>query len=61
VPLSLNVRQTFTVDLRVLAGKISEIGSLTDKQITEAIEALVKHDVTLASHFAVEEDRGNAL
>jgi len=56
----LNVRQSFRVDLRVLAGKISEIGSLTDKQITEAIDALVKHDVTLANHFAAADDRGNA-
>jgi len=49
------------VDLRVLAGKISEIGSLTDKQITEAIEALGKRDMTLANHFAGADDRGNAL
>ena len=49
------------MDLRVLAGKISEIGSLTDKQITEAIEALVKRDVTLANHFAAADDRGDAL
>jgi len=46
----------FDVDLQELARKIAEMGGLVEKQIVDAIEALVKHDIALAKRIIVADD-----
>ena len=50
----------FDVDLQELARKIAEMGGLAEKQIMGAIEALAKHDITLAKQIIVADDQVDA-
>jgi phosphate transport system protein len=50
----------FDVDLQELARKIAEMGGLVEKQIVDAIEALVKHDIALAKHIIAADDQVDA-
>jgi phosphate transport system protein len=50
----------FDVDLQELARKIGEMGGFAEKQITDAIEALVKHDIALAKHIIAADDQVDA-
>lgn len=53
--------RAFDVDLQELAGKIGDMGSLDEKQITHAIEALVKRDIMLAKRVIAADDQVDAL
>ena len=53
--------RAFDVDLRELADKITEMGRLIDRQITDAIEALVKRDIALAKRVMAADDEVDAL
>ena len=53
--------RAFDVDLQELARKIAEMGGLAEKQITDAIEALVKHDIALAKRIIAADDQVDAL
>jgi phosphate transport system regulatory protein PhoU len=50
----------FDVDLQELARKIGEMGGLAEKQIMDAVEALVKHDITLAKRVIAADDQVDA-
>jgi phosphate transport system protein len=50
----------FDVDLQELARKIAEMGSLAEKQIADAIEALLKHDIALAKRIISADDQVDA-
>ena len=53
--------RAFDTDLQQLGGKIAEMGRLDDKQITGAIEALVKRDTTLAKDVIATDDQVDEL
>jgi len=53
--------RAFDVDLQQLASKIGEMGRLDERQITGAIEALVKRDVALAERVIATDDQVDAL
>ena len=50
----------FDVDLQELARKIAEMGGLAEKQIVDAIDALVKHDIALAKRVIAADDQVDA-
>jgi len=50
----------FDVDLQELARKIAEMGGLAEKQITDAIEALLKHNIALAKRIIAADDEVDA-
>ena len=50
----------FDVDLQELARKIAEMGGLAEKQIVDAIDALVKHDIALAKRIIAADDQVDA-
>ena len=52
--------RAFDADLQELARKIAEMGGLAEKQIMGAIEALAKHDITLAKQIIVADDQVDA-
>lgn len=56
-----HIARAFDTDLQELARKIGEMGSLAEKQITDAIEALVRRDMALARRVAAADDRIDAL
>jgi phosphate transport system protein len=49
VLLSHHTATAFDTDLQELARKVAEMGGLAEKQIVDAVAALVRHDVHLAS------------
>lgn len=53
--------RAFDADLHQLAGKIGEMGRLDDRQIGDAIEALIKRDATLAEHVIATDDQVDEL
>jgi phosphate transport system protein len=53
--------RAFDAELQELARKIGEMGTLAEKQITDAIEALDKRDVALAREVISTDDRVDAL
>ena len=52
--------RAFDADLQELARKIGEMGRLDEKQIGDAVEALVKHDIALARRVIVADDQVDA-
>jgi phosphate transport system protein len=53
--------RAFDTDLHQLASKIAEMGSLDDRQIADAIEALIKRDATLANDVIAMDDQIDEL
>ena len=53
--------RSFDADLQQLARKIGEMGVLAERQITDAIEALVKRDIALARQVITTDDRVDEL
>lgn len=53
--------RAFDVDLQVLAHKIGEMGSLAERQITDATEALAKRDIMLAKKVMAVDDQVDEL
>jgi phosphate transport system protein len=53
--------RAFDTDLQELARKIAEMGGRDREQITDAIDALVKRDTTLAKHVIATDDQVDAL
>jgi phosphate transport system protein len=53
--------RAFDADLQELARKIGEMGSLAEKQIIDAIEALGKRDIALARQVITTDDRVDEL
>jgi phosphate transport system protein len=53
--------RAFDADLQELARKISEMGRLAERQITDAVEALGKHDTALAERVIATDDQVDAL
>src|SRR3974390_1349864 len=53
--------RAFDAELQELARKIGEMGGLAEKQITDAVEALGKHDVALAREVISTDDRVDTL
>ena len=53
--------RSFDADLQQLARRIGEMGVLAEKQITDAIEALVKRDIALARQVITTDDRVDEL
>jgi phosphate transport system protein len=56
-----HIVRAFDVDLSGLATKIGEMGKLDQKQITEAVQALSKHDRALAEQVIRADDAVDAL
>jgi phosphate transport system protein len=52
--------RAFDLDLQELAHKIAEMGNLAEKQITDAIDALARHDIALAKQVIAADDRIDA-
>ena len=52
--------RAFDADLQELAHKIAEMGGIAEQQITDAIEALVKHDIALARRIIAADDQVDA-
>ena len=52
--------RAFDSDLQELAHKVAEMGGLAEKQIVDAIEALVKHDIALAKRVIAADDQVDA-
>jgi len=46
--MSEHTAKAFDVDLQELARKVAEMGGLAEKEVAEAVDALVKHDTALA-------------
>jgi len=53
--------RAFDADLQELARKIAEMGSLAERQLTNAFEALAKRDTKLASSIIAADDQVDAL
>jgi phosphate transport system protein len=53
--------RAFDTDLHQLASKIAEMGHLDDRQIGDAIQALIKRDTTLAEHVIATDDQVDEL
>lgn len=53
--------RAFDTDLSDLSRKISEMGRLDEKQITDAFEALSKRDIVLAKQIIAADDQVDAL
>lgn len=53
--------RAFDADLQALARMISEMGGLAEKQVIDAIEALDKHDVTMARRIIADDAKINAI
>jgi phosphate transport system protein len=53
--------RAFDVDLQAIAHKIGEMGSLAERQITDAIEALGKRDIGLAKKVIAGDDQVDEL
>jgi phosphate transport system protein len=53
--------RAFDADLQQLARKIGEMGVLAEKQITDAIDALVKRDIALAGQVITTDDQVDEL
>jgi phosphate transport system protein len=53
--------RAFDADLHQLASKIAEMGHLDDRQIGDAIQALIKRDTTLAEHVIATDDQVDEL
>jgi phosphate transport system protein len=53
--------RAFDVDLQALAHKIGEMGSLAERQIRDAIEALGKRDIALAKKVIAVDDEVDGL
>src|SRR6266508_6106132 len=52
--------RAFDADLQEIARKIAEMGGLAEKQVTDAIEALMKRDVPLARRIVAADDQVDA-
>jgi phosphate transport system protein len=48
--------RAFDIELHELTQKIREMGSVTEKQIADAVEALEKRDLVLAEQVIAAED-----
>lgn len=53
--------RAYDADLSGLSRKVGDMGSLGEKQIREAIEALEKHDIALAGLIIAADDQVDAL
>jgi phosphate transport system protein len=53
--------RAFDAELHELSVKVAEMGHLVRKQITDAIEALVKRDIALAHHVIAGDDQVDSL
>jgi phosphate transport system protein len=53
--------RAYDADLQALARMVSEMGGLAEKQVTDAISSLDKHDVALARRIIGDDSKINAL
>jgi phosphate transport system protein len=56
-----HTHKAFDIDLQELIRMVAEMGGLAEKQIGGAIDALDRHDVTLARRIVVDDARIDAL
>jgi phosphate transport system protein len=56
-----HIIRAFDADLRELGAKIAEMGRLDERQIADAIEALVQRDTALAERVIAADDQVDAL
>jgi len=61
MPVAEHIAKAFDSDLQELTGVVAEMGGLTERQIAEAIEALVRRDNGRASRIIADDARIDRL